>query len=192
MIVSDGIPRNTQVTTGTVRIAGTHRLRQIHIGSLAASLHHTIHAIHAHRIKRIRLKFGSTNNGTLREQHTQLVRLHRFGKTNLIAFTLHRGIRLAGGKLHILPIAILIRILQLPQLDHRHTATVSPEEQLRLLQRNSAIPGKLQPRLGTGIVTPIIPSLIRSIGIQHLTVDNLLGIVLRLIWIGEAGARSGL
>ncbi len=101
---------------------------------LAASLHHTMHAIHltgssayaSNSVAPTMAPFG-TAHATCSSPPFRQNEPHCLHPASCI--------RLAGGKLHILPIAILIRILQLPRLDHRHTATVSPEEQLRLLQR---------------------------------------------------------
>ena len=185
-------PSDGQITTGAVGVGGADGGRQRKIGRLGAGLDHAVHIAHTHRIEGIRLEFADAHIGALREHHAKLAGLNRFGELHFVALVLHNGVGLSARKLDVLPVSFGIGILQLPGLDHRHTAMVGPEVQLRLLERHGAGPFQLQGGILAGVVVPVVPGFVRCVAIHDLAVDDLLGVVLRLPHVGVACGRGRL
>ncbi len=192
LVIGDLAPGDGQVAAGTVGVGGAHRARQLQIGSLGSGLHQTVHVVHTHRIERIGLELADAHVGALREYDAQLVRLHRFGEAHFVALVLDGGVGAAIGELDVLPVAVLVGVLQLPGLDHRHAAVVGPEVQLGLLQRHLAGPCQLERRVLAGVVAPVVPGFGGRVGVDDLAVDDLLGVVARLVLVRVTGGGGGL
>ena len=174
----DGIPRNTQVTTGTVRIAGTHRLPgRFTSAALLPVYHHTIppstltgsSAYASNSVAPTMAPLSGTAHATcssppFRQNEPHCLHPASWYKTGRrLKFTSCQSPFSSAYCFHDLTIGT-------PPPSVRRTASPSSTEQCHPRQAAATAP---VPEL-----SPIIPVSFRSIGIQHLTVDNLLGIVL--------------